>query len=332
MSQNCPNCGVPVRENYRFCSNCGASTVAPVQSTPSESKPPGEQPADATGAPVTYRVQSWEAENAASSPSEPLVPPPPPNEPYPQYIPPAPPPVNEMAGAPVRPAQNRSGAPAPLPGTDAYSPNTPGRKDGAAYAGYTTEAAARLEKPRSERSWLIPVIAGAALVMIVLLGVAGYYLVNNRGQVAPPQQSAPPTIQSLGCKEPPAGASEEERVKYVVCVSNEEQIKGWHDLDTEVLKGTRTGQVLQENVTVVEELKRQGMFATPTNHRLDILSVNVKGDTATVKTIEEWSITFYRKSDDSKVRTEGPDTLNETYHLRKQDGKWLIYRMEYAKQ
>jgi hypothetical protein len=214
----------------------------------------------------------------------------------------------------------------------AYSPSTPGRKDGAAYAPYTNDAAARLEKPRSERSWLIPVIAGAALVMIVLLGIAGFYLLNNRDQVTQPTQFAPPTVQLLGCKEPPASASEEEQVKYVVCVSNEEQIKGWHDLDTEILKGTRTGQVLQENVAVVEELKRQGMFAVPANHRFDILSVKVEGDTTIVKTIEEWSITFYRKSDDSKVRTEGPDTLKETYHLRKQNGKWLIFQMEYEKQ
>jgi hypothetical protein len=333
MSQNCPNCGVPTRENYRFCSNCGASTVAPVQSTSSESNPAGEQQAVSTESPATYRVQRWEAENPASGLSEPLVPPPPPpNEPYPQYIPPVPSSATEVVGAPVRPAQNRAGAPAPAPGSDAYSPGTPGRKEGAAYAPYTNEAAARLEKPRSERSWLIPVIAGAALVMIVLLGIAGYYLLNTRDQVTQPVQSAPPTVQLLGCKEPPAGASEEERIKYVVCVSNEEQIKGWHDLDTEILKGTRTGQVLQENVAVVEELKRQDMFALPANHRLDILSVKVEGDTALVKTIEEWSITFYRQSDDSKVRTEGPDTLKETYHLRKQGGKWLIYLMEYEKQ
>jgi hypothetical protein len=325
MSQNCPNCGVPVRENYRFCSNCGASTAAPVESTSEETKPPGEKQAESTGSPATYRVQRWEAENVAS---QPLVPPPPPNEPYPPYIPPA----NESVGAPVRPAQDRAGTPSPAAGSEADSPGMPGRKDGATYAGYTDEAAARLEKPRSERSWLIPVIAGAALVMIVLLGIAGYYWLNNRDQVTQPVQSAPPTVHLLGCKELAVGASEEERVKYVVCVSNEEQIKGWHDLDTEILKGTRTGQVLQENVTVVEELKRQGMYAVPANHRLDILSVKVDGDTATVKTIEEWSISFYRRSDDSKVRTEGPDTLKETYHLRKQGGKWLIFQMEYEKQ
>ena len=332
MSQNCPNCGVPVRENYRFCSNCGASTVEPVQSTSAESLPTGEQQAESTSSPTTYRVQRWEAENAASELSEPLVPPPPPNEPYAQFIPPAPSAATEVVGAPVRPAQNREATPPPAPGSDAYSPGMPGRKAGATYAPYTDDAAARLAKPRLERSWLIPVIAGAALLMVVLLGIAGYYLLNNRDQVPQPVQSAPPTVRLLGCEQPAAGASEEDRLKYVVCLSNEEQIKSWHDLDTEILKGTRTGQVLQENVTVVEELKRQGMFAVPANLRFDILSVKVDGDTATVKTVEEWSITFYRKSDDSKVRTEGPDTLKETYHLRKRDGKWLIFQMEYEKQ
>ena len=45
-----------------------------------------------------------------------------------------------------------------------------------------------------------------------------------------------------------------------------------------------------------------------------------------------WTVTFYTKSDGKIVLATGPDTLQETYYLVKQDGKWLVNSLDIQKE
>jgi len=143
---------------------------------------------------------------------------------------------------------------------------------------------------------------------------------NNKPPSAVPTTAAEPT-------KVPANAPEEDKVKEVVRISNDEQIQAWKNLDENVLKGTRTGNVLTEQIDMVRQLKQNGMYAIPVNVQLSFLDAKVNGDTATVRTKEVWTVTFYRKADNRKIESKGPDTLTETYYLVKQDGKWMINKL-----
>jgi hypothetical protein len=173
----------------------------------------------------------------------------------------------------------------------------------------------------------MPVIAVAAVVLLALVAVSGYLVLNtrqNQGTVG----SVPQALATQSAdNQLPAGASEEERVRAVIRQSNENQIRAWKDLDEEILHVNYTGPALSENVDMVRQLKANSLYAIPVNERLDILDVTVEGDRATAHTLEVWTVTFYRKADKEKFETRGPDTLEETYYLVKQDGVWRIERL-----
>ncbi len=256
MAQLCAQCGTPIKEGHRFCSNCGAAVV--------DSGPPE---VSITPIEPTEREGAYEERVVA-----------PPTLYGPQTPPPPPPPRD---AAPSRAATMR-----------------PDPREGGMYVPYGTEAQTHIEKTSSSRSRAIPVIIISA---ILLVGLAAFLLF---------------------------GQKEEDRVKQVVYTSNEEQIKAWRDLDVEVLRGTRTGAVLAENIAYVEDLKKN-LYAVPVLGNLDIKEVKIDGDTATVSTVETWSVTFYNRQDNTVLETKPPQTLDETYHMVKQNGKWLVERLEF---
>jgi hypothetical protein len=174
----------------------------------------------------------------------------------------------------------------------------------------------------------MPVIVVSALLLVLLAGTTLYLLLSPRNA-----SSTSPDPRELGATSACPLAQRptpEDEVKHRVCISNEEQIKALRDLDTEILKGSRTGQALEENIGLVEHLRKQHLYGEPVNLQLDILEVKIDGDQATVKTYEEWTVTFYNRSDNKVVQTRGPDKYNETYHLVKADGKWLIERVDFV--
>jgi hypothetical protein len=205
---------------------------------------------------------------------------------------------------------------------------------GGAYAPYSPEVARKLEAQKPDRSWLLPSVGAAAILLLVLIVVGGYLLLapksgstasgnagNTSGQTAPSN----PTSGSGS-----TSGSDADTIKNVIKQSNDEQITAWRNLDTEVLKGTRTGQVLQDNIQAVQQLKDSNRYAIPVNKSLQFGEINVNGDTATAKTVEVWTVTFYSKTDNQVVGTQGPDTLYETYHLVKQNGKWLVSGLDFV--
>jgi hypothetical protein len=283
MSQNCPNCGTLNSAAHRFCSNCGTRLSSPTDTTPAPS--PGTSTPQQ---PVTFAVQRWDTDTASE----------PPIATSPSDVPPAP------------------------KAYQLYTPGASARREGFTYAPYGPEAVQQLEKPARTRSWLVPAIVAAVLVLLLLAGVSAYLLVLNKTP-APATGSAPSVTTPL-----PANASEEDKIKAVVRQSNDDQIKALRNLDTEVLKSTYTGEVLAQNIAMVNDLKQQNMYAAPVNKRLDILDVKVDGDTAIVRTLEVWTVTYYTKGDNTPVKSMGPDTLTETYYMVKQNGSWFVSRLQ----
>jgi hypothetical protein len=190
--------------------------------------------------------------------------------------------------------------------------------------------ASTIQAGETRRSWRFPVVAVSGLLLLVLAGIALYFtLAPGTRSIDVPGIEPPGVAQKCALKE---RASEEEELKRLICVSNEEQIWAMSTLNTEVLKGTRTGMFLSENVDVVERLKKQNIYGEPVNHELKILDVKVEGDRATVKTYEVWTVAFYQQSDKKLVQKHGPDAYHETYHMVRRDGKWLIERVDFVTQ
>jgi len=163
------------------------------------------------------------------------------------------------------------------------------------------------------------VIAICAFVLVGLIG-AGIYLSNMIASNAATSPSGP-----SGRQPDPA---DESAIREVIRRSNDEQIKSLRDLDTEILKATRIDQALASDTAYVERLKSNNMYAVAVNQSLEILEVRVSGDSATAHTLETWKVTNYNKADNSVASTEGPQTLDEIYHLVKRDGKWLVRRVD----
>jgi hypothetical protein len=209
------------------------------------------------------------------------------------------------------------------------------RSEGGTYLPYAADVVRTLEEKKPERPWLIPAVIGLSVVLLILVAVAGYLWLSGRdntaggtpstsGQVAPTVGSEAQGTPLTNCQSAPGGGSDEEIIKEVIRKSNDEQIQAWRELNTDVLYCTRIDQVLEENIQAVKQLREQNMYAVPVNHRLDFGKITINGDQATAETVEEWTVTFYRKSDDKMVEKDGPRLLSEVYYLVKQDGKWLI--------
>ncbi len=321
MSQTCSNCGFVNKATNRFCSNCGVTLVpapgsddtaqtASDASTASASSPAG------TTEPVTYLVQTWDAPEPASvaAPAEEekvVAPPRPTFVPYGSY--------SSTPSPSIASAYSTGASAIPV----APPPVSPGQGDGGMYAPYSPEAARRLEVQKPQRSWLLPSVGAAALLLLVLIVVGGFLLLSPGNNPTGPSTSA-----GNGQNAPAGSGSDQDTIKTVIKQSNDEQIAAWRNLDTSALGNTRTGQVLQDNIQAVQDLKNSGLYAIPVNKSLQYGAISVDGNTATAKTVEVWSVTFYSKGDNKVVNSTGPDTLYETYHLVKQNGKWLVSTLD----
>lgn len=316
MSQTCPNCGFENRATNRFCSNCGDSLVPPVPGSP---EPGAGAPAAGTE-PVTYKVQTWDASEQPAEPAEEekvVAPPRPTFLPYGAFS-------SATPGSQTGGYGMSTGAPTAPVTSVAPPPVSPSGTGGGTYAPYSPEVARKLEAQKPERSWLLPSVGAAAILLLVLIAVGGYLLLAPKNGSGSTDSSSATSGQSA----PPASGSDADTIKNVIKQSNDEQITAWRNLDTDVLKGTRTGQVLQDNIQAVQDLKNSNMYAVPVNKSLQFGEINVNGDTATAKTVEVWTVTFYSKDGNKVVNSTGPDTLYETYHLVKQDGKWLVSTLD----
>lgn len=135
-----------------------------------------------------------------------------------------------------------------------------------------------------------------------------------------------PQAVTLPCV-PPEGATPEQAVIYRVCRSSEEQIQAWRNLDTEVLKGSRTGSDLEENIERVEKYKADKQYADPKLLKLTVVGLQIDGESALVRTTEEWSVTTYSSVDNKVLGETAPSVYSEVYHLVLQGEKWLLAKV-----
>lgn len=278
--------------------------------------------------PVAYAVKRWDAGASEPETSYPFAPPAMKSDPAAPAIPIAPPPVPPTS----YPYTTNDGTTA----TYSYSAESnaagstvalPQRSEGGTYVPYTTEVTKHLEAKSNARPWLIPSVIVGVLLLLVVGSVGGFLVLNGNKSVAPPVSG----LGSATCadllarsKSDSNMANTEDGLKAIICQSNNEQITAWQKLDTEILKGTRTGQALDENIQAVQDLQGKEMYAIPDNKSIAFGDVTMNDTTATAKTVEVWTVTFYSKTNNKKVLSQGPDTLREVYHFVKQDGKWLI--------
>ncbi len=403
MSQSCPNCGTLNLDSYRFCSNCGSPLGSAAQAAPPSATDPtissGSPPPDtiaqhpASYGPPPSTPFSYEPPPSAPPPApasqESNFTPPPPTSNEPAYIvktspdavsfgspasaaptnafepPSIPPPPSSVPGAPASDPQATAmqSRPAQYTGYQAYDPNASGRKEGGVYTPYAQGTATSIEKVKEPRSWLIPVIVIAALLLVGLAVIGFLAGQQNKGPAAGnnntpvagigAQASPAPTTQSgnsgssgspvkppaVTATELPASASEEDKIKAVIVRSNEQQIRAWRELNTDILSENYTGNALIENKQEVQQLIQLNLYAIPEMLNLKIsddIKIAGSGDspTATAHTVETWRVTYYDKATNTKNKTDGPTTYNEIYHLIKQKpnanqpAKWMITDLE----
>jgi hypothetical protein len=296
MTLTCSNCGSPNTESHKFCSVCGARLQPTAAATQATSDGIPDPPVGGA-----FSVRSWDEKTGegvvdVGTPASGL------REPAASY-----------------PATSRT---TPGVGPRDLPPNAGERKGDATYVPYTKSAVRDIEKKRDNRSWLIPVVVVSGLVLVGLVTLVTFLLM---GQSSNTTAGIP---EAENCKLPERARAEDEVVQ-AVCLSNEEQIKAWRDLDTEVLRGRRTGKDLEDNVNRVEMLRKHNQYGVPKNHRLDVLEVKIEGERATVRTFEEWSLTVYNKGDNSVAKQTGPDQYYEVYHMVKVSGKWMIENVDF---
>lgn len=294
MVQNCPRCGTPNLSNHRYCSNCGAQILETPSSEASTPQEPGRAETPAVLQPAGREI----------------------------------PPIVDPQSASTR---------ADLP------PGLGERSGEATYVPYATDVVRELEQPKSNEKWLLPTILVAGGLLVVLVGVTIFLWLGNNS--SNPGNGAS-NLNALSASTPipgltvlneamklpcvlPSGATPEQEVMYTVCRSSEEQIKAWHDLDSEVLKGSRTGSDLQDNIAKVEQFKTDNQYADPVMHNLVITGLKLDKTEAIVKTAEVWSVTVYKKADNSVVEKSGPSSYAETYHLVNLNGKWYVDKVEF---
>ncbi len=349
MSQTCPKCGTPNSANHSFCSNCGADLRLPgASAATSQSEAPASlSPStdNITGAgvptnsvvpgdsskPLTYAVQSWDAHKEPSS-TPILGGVTPVEQPYIPFVPPAAGvssstpaggsiPVPPVPSYPTYEAYSpvlRSGPSANAASNTTVSTAQSSRPSTGVYAPYEARAVKGLDNLAPARRSLIPVIVVAALVLAALASLSAYLI--YKGSNAPVPAATTGSVST--------GGTPEEQVRAVVAASNRDQIAAWHQVDTEVLKNSYTGDALSSNVQMVNDFKSKDMFAIPVNNKLAILDVTVNGDTATVHTSEVWTVSYYQQSSGKKLSNEGPIALAETYQMVKQNGKWYVSHMD----
>lgn len=280
--------------------------------------------------PVTYAVKRWEGAPTEVETSQGFTPPAPPSGSSAPTIPIAPPPVPPGS----YPYGSEANTVSVGTNSNTSSGSLPQRGDGATYVPYSPDAARHLEaNNKNSQSWLIPAIVVGALLLLIVGSVGGFLIFNGQkptnsaaSPTSTPSQQAqlPPSGQCAAQVSKLAGTTEENALRAIICQSNDEQIQAWHDLDTEILKGTRTGQALTENIQAVQDLRDKSMYAVPNNKSIEFGDVFISDDTATAKTTEVWTVVFYSKNDNKTVLSQGPDTLHEIYHFVKVEGKWLI--------
>ena len=213
---------------------------------------------------------------------------------------------NPFVGAPVPP-------PTPPAAPDAYAPPAPSWQPTLTPVG------------RAGRGPLVAVLAIGGALLLLLLGVGAVIFAGNlrpqAGARPAPDASVPTPVR--GGYQP--ATADERAVIAAVEANNAAQIAALRTLDPHALDGTMTGQALQDNQGMIQDLESHGLYQVAHLIRIDYQQPRFIGtDEASIRTVEQWESTVYQRSNNQVAGRQPPQTLHEIYYLTRTNGQWVV--------
>jgi hypothetical protein len=217
---------------------------------------------------------------------------------------------NPFVGAPVPP-------PTPPAAPDAYAPPAPSWQPTLSPVG------------RAGRGPLVAVLAIGGALLLLLLGVGAVIFAGNlRPQAAAqptPDASVPTPVR--GGYQPTT--ADERAVIAAVEANNAAQIAALRTLDPHALDGTMTGQALQDNQVMIQDLESHGLYQVARLIRIEYQQPRFIGtDEASIRTVEQWESTVYQRSNNQVAGRQPPQTLHEIYYLTRTNGQWVVNQVD----
>jgi hypothetical protein len=176
---------------------------------------------------------------------------------------------------------------------------------------------------------VVGALAIGGAVLLLVLGIGAVLLVANLRTATPaiptPDQSVPAPVR--GGYQP--ATADERAVIAAVDANNAAQITALRTLDPHALDGAMTGQALQTNQTMLQDLESHGLYQVARLIRIDYQQPRFIGtDQASIRTVEQWESTIYQRSDNTAVGTQPPQTLHEIYYLTRTNGQWIVDQVD----
>lgn len=328
----CPNCQHQNPAFARFCANCG-------QSFPTDEQPTASQPVS-TGLPAALQPTGDLFAAPATAPQG-----------AGGYVAPQAGAASSMidSGYGPNPTQLPPQPQSPPPGYQPYQAQPP---QFGPYAQPSVASFNAVPQPQpvppyvpTRRASFAPFAAALTVALIALLGVGGWLLfANNRsgnekinGQTANataanPTAAAvttiPPIDPSVITVREAAKGGAKDKLVQLINDSNAAQTEAMKTLNVDLLKQFYVGEEYNKNRDMVGKLKSENAYSRQKLEKIDILEVVIDGDKATAKTVEVWSQSYYRKDNNQLLQDFPATTLDEVYHFTRQNGQWIIERVD----
>lgn len=137
-------------------------------------------------------------------------------------------------------------------------------------------------------------------------------------QILDPQSESPISVEALQ-----AGSVEDEVIN-VVRRFNADQTVAVRELNADLLRATAAGKWLRLQVNYIEQLRRQNLYEVQQQQGFTVISVRVRGGTATVVTQEIWRTAKFDRDTNQCKYHQPTFTTTQTYTLVKEGESWKI--------
>ncbi len=126
-----------------------------------------------------------------------------------------------------------------------------------------------------------------------------------------------------------AGGGLDAEVRAAVEASNRAQIEALHTLDETPFQGVVVGQALDDNLQILADLRRNGVYSVSTLDHIEYQpATQVDATHATIRTVESWTTLYYQQGTDQLVRHQQSTGLQEIYSLVRQNGGWVVAQID----
>lgn len=323
----CPQCHTSNPPSARFCMNCG-SFLPLVSDSAANSYPPASPPPSTQGF-----IPPSEAAQQTGLPPQELG-----RSGYLRYTRPA----GQLDATPVQGYALPTTPPPTAPQSQAAMWMTQGAQPDYYYPPPPT-----LE-PVTTQQGSFGLYLIALIIALATVGAAVWFLLwgmppaaggsaKSGGSLAP-TPTAPGNaplggnaLNPTACSAPKPTPQDADQQAIIAAIngSNQDQIDSLKTLKTDVLKNHTTGQELSKHIQDVQDLQSKGFYYEAKLECIDVTEVKINSATdATAQTVESWSGTLYDKNTNRKLATQAAMTMHETYHFVKQNGQWLVSKVD----